>query len=198
MQTIRALAPSIHPWRARPLARALRRSLGGALVLTSFASTLAAQETFDRAAIEKLKDLGHNQSQVMEITSWLTNVYGGRLTGAPSTLAAGEWTVKKLTEWGLVNAKLEPWGPFGRGWVNERFVAQVTSPYPFTVIGYANNQSNLFRCAALRGKRNDNGVRWEWRFTAHEVGYVDGSRAWARRAHGSASKLARRATPRSW
>jgi hypothetical protein len=136
--TIRTLAPSVHPRRARPLARALRRSLGAALVLPAFAVTLAAQESFDRAAIEKLKDEGHNRSQVMEITSWLTNVYGGRLTGAPSTRDAGEWTVKKLTEWGLVNAKLEPWGPFGRGWVNERFVAQVTSPYPFTIIGYAN------------------------------------------------------------
>jgi prepilin-type N-terminal cleavage/methylation domain-containing protein len=47
----------------------------------------------------------------------------------------------------------------------------VTNWWGTTIIGYANNQSNLFRCAALRGKRNDNGVRWEWRFTAHEVGY---------------------------
>jgi prepilin-type N-terminal cleavage/methylation domain-containing protein len=40
-----------------------------------------------------------------------------------------------------------------------------------TIVGYANNQSNLFRCASLTTKRNDNGVRWQWKFDAHEVGY---------------------------
>ena len=47
----------------------------------------------------------------------------------------------------------------------------VTNWWGTTIIGYANNQSNLFRCASLKGKRNDNGVRWEWKFTGHEVGY---------------------------
>src|SRR5688572_12987539 len=47
----------------------------------------------------------------------------------------------------------------------------LTNWWGTTIVGYANNQSNLFRCASLKGKRNDNGVRWEWRFTAHEVGY---------------------------
>jgi len=40
-----------------------------------------------------------------------------------------------------------------------------------TIIGYARNQSNLFRCAAIKGKRLDNGLRWEWRFDCHKVGY---------------------------
>lgn len=40
-----------------------------------------------------------------------------------------------------------------------------------TVIGYAKNQSNLFRCPAMQGRRNDNGVRWEWKFDCHMVGY---------------------------
>jgi len=40
-----------------------------------------------------------------------------------------------------------------------------------TIIGYANNQSNLFHCPSMKGRRNDNGVRWEWRFDAHMVGY---------------------------
>jgi hypothetical protein len=45
--------------------------------------------------------------------------------------------VKKLNDWGMANAKLETWGPFGRGWTNERMVAQVISPRPFPIIGYA-------------------------------------------------------------
>ena len=40
-----------------------------------------------------------------------------------------------------------------------------------TILGYARNQSNLFHCAALKGKRFDNGIRWQWKFDAHEVGY---------------------------
>src|SRR5688572_15145145 len=31
--------------------------------------------------------------------------------------------------------------------------------------------TNLFRCASLTGKRNDNGIRWEWKFDAHNAGY---------------------------
>jgi prepilin-type N-terminal cleavage/methylation domain-containing protein len=40
-----------------------------------------------------------------------------------------------------------------------------------TIIGYANNQSNLFHCAALTGKRVDRGIKWEWKFDCHQVGY---------------------------
>ena len=39
------------------------------------------------------------------------------------------------------------------------------------VIGYARNQSNLFYCPAIKGKRLDNGVTWEWKFDCHKVGY---------------------------
>jgi hypothetical protein len=72
----------------------------------------------------------------MEITSYLTDVYGARLTNSPQTKAAAAWTTKKLSEWELSNIKLEPWGPFGRGWSNERFTAHVVSDPPFTIIAY--------------------------------------------------------------
>ena len=41
-----------------------------------------------------------------------------------------------MQSWGLSDPRIEPWGTFGRGWVNEKFYAQVTSPVPFAVIGY--------------------------------------------------------------
>jgi prepilin-type N-terminal cleavage/methylation domain-containing protein len=40
-----------------------------------------------------------------------------------------------------------------------------------TIIGYAKNQSNLFYCPAMKGRRTDNGVRWQWRFDVDMVGY---------------------------
>jgi len=94
------------------------------------------QEPIDLAAIERIKDEGFNRSQVMEITSWLTDVYGPRLTGSPISKQAGDWTLAQFEKWGLANAHYEWWGPFGRGWVNDRTSAQVVSPVPFPVIAY--------------------------------------------------------------
>src|SRR5437764_13991760 len=81
------------------------------------------QERVDLDAIYRIKDEGLNRSQVMETVSYLTDVYGARLTGSPQIHAAAEWTEKKLNEWEIVNVHLEQWGPFGRGWSNEKLTA---------------------------------------------------------------------------
>src|SRR5687767_1585036 len=81
-----------------------------------------SQEPVDLQAIYKIKEEGLQRSKVMDITSYLTDVYGPRLTGSPNIRAAGEWVVKEMQGWGLANARLETWGPFGRGWTNDRFV----------------------------------------------------------------------------
>jgi len=67
-------------------------------------------------------------SQVMRTLHMLTDVYGPRLTGSPNHKAAGEWTIKQMTEWGLANAKLETWDFGYPGWLNERLSAHITSP----------------------------------------------------------------------
>src|SRR5262245_29845715 len=58
----------------------------------------------------------------------LTDVYGPRLTGSPNAKAAGDWVVKRTTEWGLKNAHLEPWDFGHPGWLNERTSAFIVSP----------------------------------------------------------------------
>ena len=79
---------------------------------------------------------GFQRSQVMEIMSWLTDVYGPRLTNSPGFRKAGDWAVKEMTSWGLVNVKLQPFGPFGRGWANDKFYMMATTPGgSFPVIG---------------------------------------------------------------
>ena len=110
-----------------------RLAVGATLLLSLPAR---AQERVDEAAIEKIKVEGLERSQVMETASWLTDVFGARLTGSPNIKAAGEWAAKKLTEWGMVNAKLEPWGYFGRGWTNDRLSVNVVAPNPWPVIAY--------------------------------------------------------------
>jgi carboxypeptidase Q len=86
--------------------------------------------------IERIKDEGLNRSQVMQILSYLTDVIGPRLTGSPQMKRANEWTRDKLAEWGLQNAHLEPWGPFGRGWELKDFSAEVIAPQTIPVIAY--------------------------------------------------------------
>jgi prepilin-type N-terminal cleavage/methylation domain-containing protein/prepilin-type processing-associated H-X9-DG protein len=39
------------------------------------------------------------------------------------------------------------------------------------IVAYGNGRSNLFFCPAIKGKRLDNGVKWEWKFDCHLVGY---------------------------
>ena len=47
----------------------------------------------------------------------------------------------------------------------------LTNWWGTTIVSYGNNASNLFRCPSIKGKRLDNGVRWEWKFDCHKVGY---------------------------
>ena len=72
----------------------------------------------------------------MATLSYLSDVIGPRLTGSPNLKRANEWTRQKLEGWGLTNAHLEPWGPFGRGWEVKRFSAQVIEPQDFPIIAY--------------------------------------------------------------
>jgi hypothetical protein len=86
--------------------------------------------------IQKIKDEGMNRSQVMQTLSYLTDVIGPRLTASPNMKRANEWTRDQLTKWGLQNAHLEAWGPFGRGWSLKRFSAQVIEPQAIPLIAY--------------------------------------------------------------
>ncbi|MBA3599965.1 MAG: M20/M25/M40 family metallo-hydrolase [Acidobacteria bacterium] len=89
-----------------------------------------------KEVIDKIKDEGTNRSQVMQTLSYLTDVIGGRLTNSPQMKRANEWTRDTMTKWGLQNARLEAWGPFGRGWSLKSFSAQVVAPQAFPVIAY--------------------------------------------------------------
>jgi hypothetical protein len=107
--------------------------------VTSSAGLSAAKPavyTAPKAVIDKIRDEGMNHSQVMQTLSYLTDVIGGRLTNSPNMKRANEWTRDTMAKWGMQNAKLEAWGPFGRGWSLKHFSAQVNEPTVFPVIAY--------------------------------------------------------------
>ena len=101
---------------------------------TLFAQTTV--EKIDTATIDKIKEEGLQRSKVMESISFLTDVHGPRLTGSPLTKIAGEWTKDKLAEWGLENAHLESWGPFGRGWTLESCSVNLVEPHYTALIAH--------------------------------------------------------------
>ena len=53
----------------------------------------------------------------------------------------------------------------------ENGTTALTNWWGTAVIGYARNQTNLFRCPAIQGRRLDNGLAWDWVFDCHKVGY---------------------------
>lgn len=106
------------------------------LPTAAFGQTAAKVYTAPTETIDKIKDEGMNRSQVMQTLSYLTDVIGPRLTGSPQLKRANEWTRDQMTKWGMQNAKLEAWGPFGRGWTLKDFDAEITAPYDIPLIAY--------------------------------------------------------------
>ena len=53
------------------------------------------QERVDLDAIYKIKDEGIQRSQIMDVASYLTDVYGPRLTGSPNIQAAAAYVQKQ-------------------------------------------------------------------------------------------------------
>jgi hypothetical protein len=84
----------------------------------------------------RIRDEGMNRSQVMQTLSYLSDVIGPRLTNSPGMKRANEWTRDQMTKWGMQNAHLEAWGPFGRGWTLKRFSAEVVEPLNVPLIAY--------------------------------------------------------------
>src|SRR5437667_9067762 len=58
------------------------------------------------------------------------------------------------------------------GFNNADETASLTNWWGTTIIGYSTNGlTNLFHCPSFKGKRADNGIKWQWKFDCHLVGY---------------------------
>jgi carboxypeptidase Q len=106
----------------------LRKVLAAVLCAFLFVPALPAEEHVDLDMVTKIRQEGFRNSKVMETASHLMDSIGPRLTGSPNMKRANEWTRKQLEDWGLVNAHLETWEPFGRGWSYEVSTVRMLSP----------------------------------------------------------------------
>ena len=122
--------------------RPLPALLASTLVLSTLVAATGAQapatgpERVDFDALYRIKDEGLQRSQVMDSLWYLTDLHGPRLTNSPNIRAAASWTMKRLNDWGITGVRQETWGPFGRGWANDKVVAHVTAPQPFPLMAF--------------------------------------------------------------
>jgi hypothetical protein len=93
------------------------------------ATIFAKVEKLDMDMVSKIRKEGLENSKVMEIALYLTDISGPRLTASPGYMRAANWSKNKLNEWGLSNAALEPWGEFGKGWEQQKCYIAMTAPY---------------------------------------------------------------------
>lgn len=97
---------------------------------------LAQNDVPDAAMVQKIREEGLKNSQVMDIVFYLTEVSGPRLNNSPGYKRAANWASAKMKEWGLENSKLEPWGDWGKGWELERSYIAMTAPYYKPIIAF--------------------------------------------------------------
>ena len=82
----------------------------------------------DLALVSRIKLEAYDRSQVMDTLSYLTDVYGPRLTASPEFQQAAEWAVGRLKSYGAEDAKLEKWGTFGRSWALKQYSIEMLEP----------------------------------------------------------------------
>ncbi len=110
--------------------------LVSSLVLPFIAFSQPARPTVDTVALVAIKEEALSHSEVMQTLSYLSDVYGPRLTWSPEYKEAAQWASARLKVWGLQNVHFENWAPLGKGWTLKKFSAQVTSPRAFPLIAY--------------------------------------------------------------
>lgn len=99
------------------------------LLVCAFPLFNKAQGKPDIETINKIKEEGLQHSQVADIAFHLTDISGNRLTNSPGFFRAANYAKNKLASWGLTDAKIDPWGEFGKGWEIEKSYLAITAPY---------------------------------------------------------------------
>jgi len=105
------------------------------LLVMPLAAEWPVSEKVDLDAVFRIKEEGLQRSRVMDIESYLTDIYGPRLTNSPEIKEAATWTQTTMKEWGLANVHTESFA-FGRGWQNQRMVAMALTPRAYPLIAY--------------------------------------------------------------
>src|SRR5687768_6721425 len=99
------------------------RSTASPIVIAS------SSERIDTAMNARIRAEGMQRSRVLETAIMISDIHGPRLAGSSGYMAAANWARGQLAQWGISNARLEPWGQRGKGWELERFSIEMLAPY---------------------------------------------------------------------
>jgi len=106
------------------------------LILSAiFATSAPAQEKVYWDVVAKIREEGFENSQVMDIVGYMTDVIGPRLTGSPNMRIGQKWAKKKFEELGL-KAVIEPATTHGVSWDNTYTSLHMLKPDYQPLIGY--------------------------------------------------------------
>lgn len=104
------------------------------LLATCPKSAFSQQLSADAEVYAAIRKEAMENSQIMKTLHIYTDLYGPRLTGSPQLKQAGEWSIRKMKEWGFDKAGLEPWELGYAGWTNERVTGFINSPVQDTLV----------------------------------------------------------------
>jgi len=106
------------------------------LLLTSLLLFIIPSDIFSQAEpvdlkmVYKIKQEGFKNSDIEELSFWMTDFVGPRLTASNGKKRANEWAGNRMKEYGLDNVRIEVARPFDRGgWENQLTYVAMTAPY---------------------------------------------------------------------
>ena len=103
------------------------------LALAPFATM--AQRVDADVTLARIRAEGLERFTALSLFLTLTDEIGARLTGSPAHLRSANWARDRFAQWGLTNARLEPF-EFGAGWELLHVSAAMTQPRYFPLIAY--------------------------------------------------------------
>ncbi|MFC2096726.1 M20/M25/M40 family metallo-hydrolase [Bacteroidota bacterium] len=107
------------------------------LLLVGFiGSTINAQSKSDLEVIAKIRKEGFQNSQVMDIVSYITDVHGNRLVGSLGIKEAQKWAKEKMENIGLENVEIEPILDHGVSWDNVYTSLHMIEPNYYPLQGF--------------------------------------------------------------
>jgi carboxypeptidase Q len=116
--------------------RPVRRAALVAALAILVAVQAFPQEKIDLQVLQRIRKEGLENSKITDLLIYLCDIYAPRLSESPQYRQAGEWAVGRFKEIGLVNAKMEPYAPYGRGWELQKSYAAMTAPQYMPLIAY--------------------------------------------------------------
>ncbi|MBK6751697.1 MAG: hypothetical protein IPG67_17340 [Acidobacteria bacterium] len=103
------------------------------LQLLIMPASIFAQDAKTAEVYAAIRKEGTENSKIMRVMHYFSDVYGPRLTGSDNYVNAAKWGAREMQSWGFDNSTLEPW-EFGHpGWAIVRNTGLMLKPQPDTL-----------------------------------------------------------------